>query len=65
MVPEDLLHAVSVQTLTNLLRGQVHFAGMMEYDGELHIPRNYLVPPPNIKNTSGEYLAHNGISTFV
>jgi 2,3-bisphosphoglycerate-independent phosphoglycerate mutase len=43
---------------------QVNFAGMMEYDGELHIPRNYLVPPPNIKNTSGEFLAHNDISTF-
>ena len=43
---------------------QVNFAGMMEYDGELHIPRNYLVPPPNIKNTSGEFLAHNGVSTF-
>jgi 2,3-bisphosphoglycerate-independent phosphoglycerate mutase len=43
---------------------KVNFAGMMEYDGELHIPRNYLVPPPNIKNTSGEFLAHNDISTF-
>ena len=37
---------------------------MMEYDGELHIPRNFLVPPPNITKTSGEFLAHNGISTF-
>lgn len=43
---------------------QINFAGMMEYDGELHIPKNFLVPPPNIKNTSGEFLAHNGISTF-
>jgi 2,3-bisphosphoglycerate-independent phosphoglycerate mutase len=43
---------------------KVNFAGMMEYDGELHIPKNYLVPPPHITRTSGQYLVHNGISTF-
>jgi len=43
---------------------QVNFAGMMEYDGELHIPKNFLVPPPNITRTSGQYLVHNGVSTF-
>lgn len=43
---------------------QVRFAGMMEYDGELHIPKHFLVSPPNITKTSGEYLVHNGIATF-
>ena len=41
---------------------QVVYAGMLEYDGDLHIPSNYLVNPPEITNTMGEYLADNGIS---
>jgi 2,3-bisphosphoglycerate-independent phosphoglycerate mutase len=32
------------------------FAGMMEYDTELHIPKNFLVEPPHIQHTLGEYL---------
>ena len=35
---------------------QVLFAGMMEYDGDLHAPANYLVDPPEIDNTMDEYL---------
>lgn len=38
--------------------------GMMQYDGDLLLPANFLVPPPEIHKTSGEYLVHNGISTF-
>jgi 2,3-bisphosphoglycerate-independent phosphoglycerate mutase len=45
-------------------RPNVSFAGMMEYDGDLHIPKHFLVSPPVIERTSGEYLAHNGIRTF-
>jgi len=33
------------------------YAGMLEYDGDLHIPPVYLVAPPEITNTMGEYLA--------
>jgi hypothetical protein len=40
------------------------FVGMMQYDGDLLLPANYLVPPPEIHKTSGEFLVHNGISTF-
>jgi len=40
---------------------KVVFAGMLEYDGDLHIPSNYLVNPPEITNTLGEYLAGSGI----
>ncbi|MBR7181691.1 MAG: 2,3-bisphosphoglycerate-independent phosphoglycerate mutase, partial [Clostridia bacterium] len=35
----------------------VIYAGMLEYDGDLHIPKKYLVSPPEITNTMGEYLA--------
>ena len=38
---------------------RVAFAGMMEYDTELHVPHSYLVEPPHIDHTIGEYLALN------
>uniref|UniRef100_A0A061R7T5 phosphoglycerate mutase (2,3-diphosphoglycerate-independent) n=1 Tax=Tetraselmis sp. GSL018 TaxID=582737 RepID=A0A061R7T5_9CHLO len=40
------------------------FAGLMQYDGDLKLPSNYLVPPPAISKTSGEYLVKNGVTTF-
>ncbi|NLN64790.1 MAG: 2,3-bisphosphoglycerate-independent phosphoglycerate mutase [Clostridiaceae bacterium] len=41
---------------------QIVYAGMLEYDGDLHIPQRYLVAPPEIRNTMGEYLARTGVS---
>ena len=38
----------------------VEYAGMMEYDGDLHIPKQYLVSPPAIDRTMGEYLCASG-----
>jgi 2,3-bisphosphoglycerate-independent phosphoglycerate mutase len=38
-------------------RPDVCFAGLMEYDGDLHIPRRYLVSPPTIAHPMGEILA--------
>eukprot|EP01018_Ginkgo_biloba_P000379 Gb_01537 [translate_table: standard] len=43
---------------------KIHYAGMLQYDGELKLPSHYLVSPPEIERTSGEYLIHNGIRTF-
>lgn len=43
---------------------KIRYAGMLEYDGELKLPSHYLVSPPEIDRTSGEYLVHNGIHTF-
>ena len=40
----------------------VVYAGMLEYDGDLHIPSKYLVNPPEITNTLGEYLTDAGVS---
>ena len=48
-------------------RGQmpdVFYAGMMEYEGDLHIPENYLVEPPEIKGTLSEHLAAAGLRQF-
>ncbi len=40
----------------------VLYAGMLEYDGDLHIPSRYLVNPPEITNTMTEYLVDTGVS---
>ncbi|MBR5937093.1 MAG: 2,3-bisphosphoglycerate-independent phosphoglycerate mutase [Clostridiales bacterium] len=40
----------------------VNYAGMLEYDGDLHIPKKFLVSPPVIRNTLGELLANKGIA---
>ena len=42
----------------------VLYAGMLEYDGDLHIPSRYLVSPPEITNTMGEYLADTDINQY-
>jgi len=42
----------------------VLYAGMMEYDGDLHIPSNYLVTPPEIDRTVSEYLCAAGVTMF-
>ncbi len=40
----------------------VLYAGMLEYDGDLHIPSRYLVNPPEITNTMTEYLVSAGVN---
>ena len=40
----------------------VLYAGMLEYDGDLHIPSRYLVNPPEITNTMTEYLVGAGVN---
>jgi 2,3-bisphosphoglycerate-independent phosphoglycerate mutase len=39
----------------------VKYAGMMQYDGDLLIPKKYLVEPPGIDRTMGEYLVKAGV----
>jgi 2,3-bisphosphoglycerate-independent phosphoglycerate mutase len=41
---------------------KVTYAGMLEYDGDLHIPSRFLVSPPEIRNTMGEYFARTGLT---
>ncbi|GAA0170543.1 mutase [Lithospermum erythrorhizon] len=43
---------------------KIRYAGMLQYDGELKLPSHYLVSPPEIERTSGEFLVHNGVRTF-
>jgi 2,3-bisphosphoglycerate-independent phosphoglycerate mutase len=37
------------------------YAGMMQYDGDALIPKKYLVNPPGIDRTVGEYLVKAGV----
>ena len=42
----------------------VKFAGMLQYDGDLNIPENYLVQPPVITNTLTEVLCAHGVREY-
>lgn len=42
----------------------VRYAGMLEYDGDLKIPRHYLVNPPQIRHTLTELLVENGVKEY-
>jgi 2,3-bisphosphoglycerate-independent phosphoglycerate mutase len=42
-------------------RPQVEYAGMMQYDPDLGVPAAYLVEPPELDRTMGEFLAREGI----
>ena len=43
---------------------QVKYAGMLQYDGDLNIPKAFLVNPPEIRNTLTELLVEAGIKEY-
>ena len=43
---------------------QVTYAGMLQYDGDLQLPKRFLVAPPAIKDTSGEWFSRLGLTQF-
>jgi 2,3-bisphosphoglycerate-independent phosphoglycerate mutase len=43
---------------------KVTYAGMLQYDGDLKLPRRFLVAPPAIANTTGEWFSKSGIAQF-
>jgi len=61
----EISQAFELQSFDKFERGpvpDVFYAGMMQYDGDLKLPRSFLVAPPAISESSGEYLANNGVS---
>jgi 2,3-bisphosphoglycerate-independent phosphoglycerate mutase len=63
----ELTRAFTEATFDKFDRGRppdVAFAGMMEYDGDMKVPSHYLVQPPSIDRTIGEYLARNHVTQF-
>ena len=51
----------SLDTFKRTYFPKVCYAGMLQYDGDNHIPSRFLVNPPSIKNTMGELLASKGL----
>lgn len=45
-------------------RPDVLYAGMLQYDGDLKLPRRFLVSPPAIRHTLSELLVQNGIPQY-
>lgn len=45
-------------------RPQVVYCGMLQYDGDLNLPKNYLVAPPEIRNTLSELLTKHGVRQY-
>jgi len=60
----EMSMAFENEDFDNFPRGprlNVNYAGMMQYDGDALIPKKYLVDPPGIDRTMGEYLVKAGI----
>jgi 2,3-bisphosphoglycerate-independent phosphoglycerate mutase len=43
---------------------RVFFAGMLQYDGDALVPKQYLVSPPAIDRTMSHYLCAEGVTSF-
>ena len=63
----EISHAFDDADFDKFHRGgvtDVLYAGMLQYDGDLKLPRNYLVQPPQIENTLSQLLAAHGVPAY-
>jgi len=63
----EITKAFEADEITEFNRGpkpDVIYAGMMQYDGDLDVPKKYLVTPPAIDRTMSEYLSNAGVKQF-
>lgn len=63
----EISRAFSEKNFTEFDRGplpDIFYAGMMEYDGDAHIPPHFLVQPPAIDRVISEYLCAEKVKTF-
>jgi len=61
----EITLAFEQETFSKFERGpkpKVLYAGMMQYDGDLKLPNLFLVTPPHISESAGEFLARNGVT---
>lgn len=61
----EISRAFEDESFTKFERGarpDVFFAGMMQYDGDLELPKHFLVSPPEIDRTLSVYLAAEGVT---
>ncbi len=63
----EVSRAFTEESLAEFDRGplpDIFFAGMMEYDGDTHVPPDFLVRPPDIDRTVSEYLCAEKVRSF-
>ena len=63
----ELSQAFDLPSFDKFDRGatpKVFYAGMLQYDGDLQLPKNFLVAPPNITNTLSELLVANSVAQY-
>ncbi len=63
----EISRAFTEENFTPFARGplpKITYAGMMQYDGDTQTPARFLVEPPTIDRTLGEYLAKNGVAQY-
>jgi len=63
----EISRAFTEKDFTEFDRGplpNVYYAGLMEYDGDTHMPPNFLVYPPAIDRTVSEYICAEKIRSF-
>ncbi|PJZ52228.1 2,3-bisphosphoglycerate-independent phosphoglycerate mutase [Leptospira adleri] len=59
--------AFTQKEFTKFNRGHlpdIVYAGIMQYDGDLKLPEKFLVAPPAIDRTLGEYMANSGVAQY-
>ena len=63
----ELTQAFESETLDYFDRKRVpkvHFSGIMQYDGDLNLPSNFLVPPPQIEHPISAYFCAESLKSF-
>lgn len=63
----ELSQAFDYEEFSHFERGRrpnVVYAGMLQYDGDLNLPKRYLVNPPDIHDTLSELLVENKINQY-
>jgi Phosphoglyceromutase len=63
----EISMAFDSETFDYFDRGEmpkVKYAGMLQYDGDLHLPKRFLVEPPQIHDTLSEFLVKAGVPQF-
>jgi 2,3-bisphosphoglycerate-independent phosphoglycerate mutase len=63
----EISRAFAEEDFSEFERGplpDIEYAGMMEYDGDTHVPPHFLVMPPSIDRTLSEYLCAEGVTSF-
>lgn len=63
----EISRALEEESFGEFERGampKIFFCGMLQYDGDLEVPKKYLVEPPRIERCMSEFLCAQNIASF-